>query len=85
MKEEDWNNMDTEKQMEIMRKCKESPSYFYNNFWRKEGAPKITDEWILAMRKKCMMPLKLRSDMVRKYPLNEGHLPDYFKNETDGK
>ena len=44
MTKEEWENLDQKEQSEIMMKCAESTSYFYNNFIRKKDQPEITDE-----------------------------------------
>ena len=41
-----------------MKKCQESPAYFYNKYCKHPDAPEITDEQITAMRQAS--PLKFR-------------------------
>lgn len=43
-----------------LKKCQESPAYYYNNFVRKDGEPLITDEQIDFMRKSADNPFKHR-------------------------
>lgn len=62
-----------EENKEEMQKCKDSPVYFYNNYARKEGEKELTEEeynyWLEAIEKQRKMPLKLRGDYTRHYPL----------------
>lgn len=81
MKIGEWNKLSKEEQLEITRKCKESPAYFYNTYFRKEGQREYTDEELLELRRRAMMPLKFKGNYKSMYPL----LPQYIKNENSKK
>lgn len=65
MTKEDWENLSDEEQQDIYRKCKESPAYFYNNFIRKEGQRKVSDEEFVAMRRAVMLKPRQRYKDIR--------------------
>ena len=52
-------------EMEEMKRCKQSPVYFYNKYFRKEGQKEMTEEeysnHVTMIEHMRSMPLKLRS------------------------
>lgn len=71
---EQWEAMTPEERQEIERKCKESPAYFYNNFWKAPNAREITDEEMRMMQE---LAKNSKAPRGRKFGLES--LPNFLK------
>lgn len=71
MNRKEWDALSTKEQEEIMKKCKESEAYFYNNFFRKSDEPEVSDAEFLAIRESFKSrPIKGRGGQyIRQYPM----------------
>jgi hypothetical protein len=56
------------------KKCKESPLYYYNNYWRKEGDPELTQKQFDAHVAKYEATMK-KNRFQERFNL----LPDFIK------
>lgn len=73
-----------------LQKCKDSPTYFYNKYVRKEGQRELNekeyDAFVKMVEQQRHMPLKLRRH-YKDIPLtpNQCFLPDFLQKDKDCK